>query len=611
MLELSFRPPATRQRQRRAAPDLPVFAPPQRPALSVSEEQLQAELRKTSEMLQNAREQLRLERWQAAQAVQAAEKATAEMRHLGTHMEYYKAELARERERKRDALGPDRGLIVSTLSMQRDAMQHEMAQSAADESAQMETYVQTLAERDALKEEISTKDLECLALEESVSSLTQQLRSAQAQLEEAVGANERRQGIQRAAWQTAERESRVETLHQQAMRRIGRLGLARGLSAWTEAYWSVKRQRQLLSHCAVRMWKAKMVEAFDEWQAVWYETGRKGSMAHADAERRAEVERRTALEEEVAHLRATFETQLASRVSEAVEAHRRASDEAAGVSAERKLTQLHEQAVRRLSSLGTARALRAWHEAVLECHYRQRLLQRVGARLVRPRQAAAFAMWWALRQEAMERKLSQRREEEKQAFQRHLEEEIARGKEAHLEQLRQIAVRRIMQQALAKGWSAWHELWSRAVSALRGGRRFAMHFAMRGLLAGWNVRVRVTATVTVRISHHSHLYPHNAITPTCDSLPPTSAGIAVSTASCTLAPCTLYPACCTLARALSQPRSPRASMDRPMASDILLCPRCADVGGARCGASAAETTDAEGGRSHQQAAHVKCLSQVG
>lgn len=189
---------------------------------------------------------------------------------------------------------------------------------------------------------------------------------------------------------------------------------------------------------------------------------------------------------------------------------------------------LHERALRRLSKHASARAFNTWSDAVQEQRATRRMLQRSAARIALPRLAAGFYAWaedfeakkakdlekeraLMIRHAEEERSALQQKlttSEEREALnvglavkhqaqvegleeqvrklqrelatareamaagrgqevemQRRMEEELEREKERRIEHTKQMALRRIMQKDLGRGWSAWHGQWSQVVRA--------------------------------------------------------------------------------------------------------------------------------------------------
>ena len=148
-------------------------------------------------------------------------------------------------------------------------------------------------------------------------------------------------------------------------------------------------------------------------------------------------------EERAAKLAREQELQLAlTTAREEVEEERsRALDEH-----EKRTDALRQRVLRRLMHRGLSRGFGAWAEVYEEAAKQRRQLAGVVARLARPRVVACMVAWRSDWEEA-------RRKAAEDASNAALEEERER-RVAHVQQL---AVRRMAQQGLARGWRAWAE----------------------------------------------------------------------------------------------------------------------------------------------------------
>ena len=111
-----------------------------------------------------------------------------------------------------------------------------------------------------------------------------------ARLRESTATGESDLARAQAARAVAEKEARVEHLTQVAARRLGRKDMARGWTAWADAYLLRARQKRLLANAALRLSKPKLVHSFMGWKQDWeLDHVMKFKMTHKE---RFEIERR-------------------------------------------------------------------------------------------------------------------------------------------------------------------------------------------------------------------------------------------------------------------------------------------------------------------------------
>ena len=117
-----------------------------------------------------------------------------------------------------------------------------------------------------------------------------------AQLKGQALSAEEEQARQNALRLEEEREKRVAHLQGVAARRIQQLGLARGWSAWAEAYEQRLMHQRMLRQAASRLLRPKLAAAAAHWRRSWEEE----QEAKAEAERQlllaAQQRQRAALE---------------------------------------------------------------------------------------------------------------------------------------------------------------------------------------------------------------------------------------------------------------------------------------------------------------------------
>ena len=169
---------------------------------------------------------------------------------------------------------------------------------------------------------------------------------------------------------------------------------------------------------------------------------------------------------------------------------------------EKRVAHLQQLGVKRLRNQSIARAWSAWHGTWFEVTRKRRLMRQAGAYLLRPKLVSAYSSWrrdWEdeqvaqrsmtheqqlkaeiMKREELQERLSQVMRELEQARQamhagratdealkRQMEEELEREREKRVAHLQQLGVKRLMNQGLARGWSAWHDMWAERVRKMR------------------------------------------------------------------------------------------------------------------------------------------------
>ena len=173
---------------------------------------------------------------------------------------------------------------------------------------------------------------------------------------------------------------------------------------------------------------------------------------------------------------------------------------------EKRIAGLQQQGMKRLMNQGLARGWSAWHGMWSEKVRKKNMLKQAGARLIKPKLAAAYKHWmkdWEIvlgaqahmtqeqriLAEAEERtrimnemqaelnKVTKELAAAREAIasgnadeyerMRAMQEELEREKEKRVAALQQQGVKRLMNQGLARGWSAWQGMWDEKVRKSR------------------------------------------------------------------------------------------------------------------------------------------------
>jgi len=213
----------------------------------------------------------------------------------------------------------------------------------------------------------------------------------------------------------AEKEARIAHLQQQAQRRMANTDLFYGWSTWHEQWAEQAAQKRMLAAAGARLSRPALAAALSHWLQDW---------------RAEEVQRKLAAE--------------AQRKRELMAEARRKSAAAEGGAAEAQ--KALEQARRE------AETMRATFEKQLAGLHKEL----AAARETNSAQGAT-----------MDAKMKKALESADEAYERKLAEQAAAEKEARVQQLGQMAIRRMVQADLANGWSVWHEQWAEVAAQKR------------------------------------------------------------------------------------------------------------------------------------------------
>ena len=281
-------------------------------------------------------------------------------------------------------------------------------------------------------------------------------------------------------------ERRLAHLAGTVATRLLRLDVARAWGAWAEAAEARAAQARVLRAVGARLLRPKLAACVAAWRRDWEEgkrSGLEGSIS-AEARRCAELQR------QLGEARADAEKQRLYLLREAD----RRMESALQTEADRRVDELQRLAARRLSQLGLARAFGGWAAAWEEGAAHRRTMRQVGARLLQPRLAACVAAWrrdWEQERVRAERAALAARAARSLGEQRAaLDDEIARLRselaaerdasdaaraeewerreaagrereeehERRVDHLQGVAVRRLGQVGLARGWGAWLDM---------------------------------------------------------------------------------------------------------------------------------------------------------
>ena len=279
---------------------------------------------------------------------------------------------------------------------------------------------------------------------------------------------------QLSAKMALEKQKRVEEYAQKAMKKLGRQGVSRGWGAWEDAWREKTRMRGLLAGAATKLSRPRLHGGFSHWRRV---SAAQKQLEGKQLLSRLEEESRRAdsLQRQLEGLQAELARQQGAKAEGGGE--QRAKQE--------RVEMLHKQSMRRLQHQGVMRGWGAWKAQWEERARKQRLLLAAAARLLRPKQAMAVA---AMRVDALQTKeqalsravqmaaddkrraLEAAAEKHAQALER-LRVELtgsadereaaraAREKEERVDLLHRQSMRRLANQDILRGFSAWRDEW--------------------------------------------------------------------------------------------------------------------------------------------------------
>ena len=366
------------------------------------------------------------------------------------------------------------------------------------------------AEIDAVRAEMAAalqaKDEELRKLEEEfgVGALSREQEHAKALAEQAEAAH----------------EARVAHLQQMAAKRMMQAGLTKGWQTWLDMYLEHQRHKRMLASAAGRLMKPALSAALTHWRDDW-QAEQKAALEEGQRLLRAEAEGRSlAQQAEIDAVRAEMAAALQAKdeqlqalaersgmdiLSQQQEAAR-ALAEALEAEKEKRVAHLQQMAVKRMMQAGLTKGWQTWLDMYLEHQRHQRMLASAAGRLMKPALSAALTHWrddWQaeqkaaleegqrlLRAEAEGRSLAQQAEidavraemaaalqakdeqlqalaersgmdilSQQQEAARALAEALEAEKEKRVAHLQQMAVKRMMQAGLTKGWQTWLDMY--------------------------------------------------------------------------------------------------------------------------------------------------------
>ena len=362
----------------------------------------------------------------------------------------------------------------------------------------------------------------------------------------------------------AEKEKRVAHLQQMAVKRMMQAGLTKGWQTWLDMYLEHQRHKRMLASAAGRLMKPALSAALSVWREDWGEERRR-ALEEGQRLLRAEAEGRSlAQQAEIDAVRAEMAAALQAR-DEQLQAlsdrggnelltqrqeHAKALAEALEAEKEKRVAHLQQMAVKRMMQAGLTKGWQTWLDMYLEHQRHQRMLASAAGRLMKPALSAALTHWrddWQaeqkaaleegqrlLRAEAEGRSLAQQAEidavraemaaalqakdeqlqalaersgmdilSQQQEAARALAEALEAEKEKRVAHLQQMAVKRMMQAGLTKGWQTWldmyleHQRHKRMLAAAAGR---LMKPALSAALSVWRDTLALTLTLSPALS---------------------------------------------------------------------------------------------------------------
>ena len=317
------------------------------------------------------------------------------------------------------------------------------------------------------------------------------------------------------------RQERIDTLSKKALRKIINQGLAIGFGAWLEMWEEKVHTMNMIKQAGNRLVRPAMSAAFCSWKDDWEEAlAEAANVLHEHKAAMLEKER-NAIAEELAQMKADYELKLAQAAEQQRTALERQKIELTGSAAdmialqeekakEERVELLQRQITRRIMNQDIIRGWSAWQEMYEAKTYAMNRLREVGNKLRAPELSEAFVFWAeecdAERQQAVlngsqselaketearkaveeelqlvRQELAQKAKEADEKLRAELErlkieltgsaaekeamlEEKAR--EERIELLRRQVGRRMMNQDIIRGWSAWQEMYEAKTYAM-------------------------------------------------------------------------------------------------------------------------------------------------
>jgi Ca2+-binding EF-hand superfamily protein len=313
-----------------------------------------------------------------------------------------------------------------------------------------------------------------------------------------------------------EKEKRVEHLCSMIARRIMRRDLSRGWMAWFDMWEEKTTQLRKLQAAASRLRKPELAATYAFWHSDWQTEKQKRKVAmqreehrgalaslQDDLKRVQEECKRKVEVAEAARAEMLAKLTLLDGGTAAAEEALKAQLEKEEREKEQRIKHLCEMIANRIMRKDLARAWTSWFCMWEEKVVQKRKLQAAASRLSKPERSAAFHHWledWEQaereaeqveqrrKEEAqsrtvagleeqledlkaeMARKIAMLEREKRQALEAQLEEllgthnaemsaELAREKEARINQMQKSLMRRMINLDLTRGWQAWLDWW--------------------------------------------------------------------------------------------------------------------------------------------------------
>jgi Ca2+-binding EF-hand superfamily protein len=313
-----------------------------------------------------------------------------------------------------------------------------------------------------------------------------------------------------------EKEKRVEHLCSMIARRIMRRDLSRGWMAWFDMWEEKTTQLRKLQAAASRLRKPELAATYAFWHSDWQTEKQKRKVAmqreehrgalaslQDDLKRVQEECKRKVEVAEAARAEMLAKLTLLDGGTAAAEEALKAQLEKEEREKEQRIKHLCEMIANRIMRKDLARGWTSWFCMWEEKVVQKRKLQAAASRLSKPERSAAFHHWledWEQaereaeqveqrrKEEAqsrtvagleeqledlkaeMARKIAMLEREKRQALEAQLEEllgthnaemsaELAREKEARINQMQKSLMRRMINLDLTRGWQAWLDWW--------------------------------------------------------------------------------------------------------------------------------------------------------
>ena len=289
----------------------------------------------------------------------------------------------------------------------------------------------------------------------------------------------------------SERDARVQHLCDLGMRRFVNARVSKAFDSWSEGHRVFARQRALMRNAAGRLARPQLTACVAHWKDCYLLELERHATMSINERLAEEKSARAAAEDALVVLKRQMDA-----MQEELMAKSMLADEARSMQGElerereARVAGLAQMALRRLVQAGLAAAFTQWADTCAEHNYQKQLMQNSLNRLSKPHLAACIAQWRASWSEEMEHhaamssaeqlaaaevrrlavvdernQLRDELAEAKRVLEQHeaSEEErlaqmavqLSAARDERIAQVSRSALRRIMQQGLARGWEAW------------------------------------------------------------------------------------------------------------------------------------------------------------